>query len=115
MESDKSNVAYFYYLIAGDVFFSLVNEDKKPTDEIYSNRVNGIIKLKEARITTSALAVSQQVIQGNFFRHNPPEKVAIRDVIIANIMPLGLMKDEEFNDIKVEQKTEPEKKEEAKK
>ena len=111
MENDKSNVAYFYYLITGDVFFSLVNEDKKPTDEIYSNRVNGIIKLKEARITTSALAISQQVIQSNFFRHNPPEKVAVRDVIIANIMPLGLMKDEEFNDIKIEQKTEPEKKE----
>ena len=96
---------FHYYLITGEIFFS-PNQDKKPINDIYSNRLNGVICLKDKQVTTKGLAKAQQVLQLNFFRHNPPDTVTVRDVVISNISYLGYMSKESFEDFKVE---EPEK------
>ena len=94
-----------------EIFFS-PNQDKKPTNDIYSNRLNGVIYLKDKQVTTKGLAKAQQVLQLNFFRHNPPDTVTVRDVIISNISYLGYMSKEIFEDFKIE---EPKKEEKPKK
>ena len=93
---------FHYYLITGEIFFS-PNQDKKPTDDIYSNRLNGVIYLKDKQVTTKGLAKAQQVLQLNFFRHNPPDTVTVRDVVISNISYLGYMDKESFEDFKIEE------------
>ena len=92
---------FHYYLITGEIFFS-PNQDKKPTNDIYSNRLNGVICLKDKQVTTKGLAKAQQVLQLNFFRQNPPDTVTIRDVVISNISYLGYMNKESFEDFKIE-------------
>lgn len=105
---------FHYYLITGEIFFS-PNQDKKPTNDIYSNRLNGVIYLKDGQVTTKGLAKAQQVLQLNFFRHNPPDTVTIRDVVIYNINYLGYMDKETFEDFKIEESKKEEKPKKTKK
>lgn len=83
-----------YYLVHGAIVFAHVDQE-----QVGSIDMNGLLITENKNIALHELNNSQRLLQHNFFKRMPAEKVEIQDVVIKNLTWLGHYTEDEFKNI----------------
>lgn len=80
-----------HFLVTGEVVFGFTDRD-----DVHGIRLNAMISHEEGNLPVFMVGRMQQALQFQFHKRMQDPKVAVRDVVILNISPLGRMTKEEF-------------------
>lgn len=101
MTTSETMVQKHYFLIAGNVVYK-VDGGAKGSNPMGIITLNGIITSDSPVLGVAALNEAQQVLQHHFRVKTEDNTIEIADVIILNIVPLGLQSENEFNNLSME-------------
>lgn len=101
MTASETMVQKHYFLLAGNVVYK-VDGGAKGSNPMGIITLNGIITSDSPVLGVAALNEAQQVLQHHFRVKTEDNTIEIADVIILNIVPLGLQSENEFNNLSME-------------
>lgn len=97
----ESMIQKHYFLIAGNVVYK-VDGGAKGTNPMGIITLNGIITSDTPILGVASLNEAQQVLQHHFRVKTEDNTIEIADVIILNVVYLGLQSETEFNNLNME-------------
>ncbi len=101
MTASETMVQKHYFLVAGNVVYK-VDGGAKGSNPMGIITLNGIITSDSPVLGVAALNEAQQVLQHHFRVKTEDNTIEIADVIILNIVSLGLQSENEFNNLSME-------------
>ena len=97
----ESMIQKHYFLVAGNVVYK-IDGGAKGSNPMGIITLNGIITSDSPVLGIASLNEAQQVLQHHFRVKTEDNTIEIADVIILNIVPLGLQSENEFNNLSME-------------
>lgn len=101
MTASETMVQKHYFLVAGNVVYK-VDGGAKGSNPMGIITLNGIITSDSPVLGIASLNEAQQVLQHHFRVKTEDNTIEIADVIILNIVSLGLQSENEFNNLSME-------------